>query len=138
MSQPYPPLRGVRKNIFAEISKNFLIFAKNRFFGTKKGRKASFKNSSENPTEIGLEMKKIWILEKKFFLVILFLKFLNFFLKKFKNDDVIKLIGNRSLDANEEEKVCEVVFSNDIGPILRGGQYAPPPLCSTIVKKACV
>ena len=47
--------------------------------------------------------------------------------KKLKNDDVIKLIGNQSLDANEEEKVCEAVFSNGISPILRGGQYDPPP-----------
>ena len=55
---PNPLSGGSEKKIFAEISKNFLIFAKNRFFGSKKVRKASFKNSSENPTKIGKEMKK--------------------------------------------------------------------------------
>ena len=47
------------------------------------------------------------------------------FNKKFKIDDVIKLIGDCSLDANEQEKICETVFSNDISSILKGGQYDP-------------
>ena len=55
---PLTPSAGGPKKKFAEISKNFLIFAKNRFFGGKKVRKARFKNSSENPTKIGQEMKK--------------------------------------------------------------------------------
>ena len=58
----------------------------------------------------------------------IFWNFSNFFLKNIKNDDIIKLIGNWSLDDNEQEKVYEAVFSNDISSILEGGgQYDPPP-----------
>ena len=53
--------------------------------------------------------------------VILFLKFfIIFHFFKFKNDDLIKLIGNWSLDANNQEKIYETVFSNDISSILKG------------------
>ena len=65
------------------------------------------------------------------------MKFFKLFSLKIKNDDIIKLIGNWSLDDNEQEKVYEAVFRNDISSILEGGQY-DPPLCSAIVKKACV